>query len=553
MGYSPNLTAAAIALNRFGLGARPDDMPPADPQGWLLAQFEQYQPRPAAWASQPGSVALSTELAQQRMQFEQQAQRKPEEGAGGGASSGTSGGASGGASGGVSGNRADGRSMALAGARALAQADVQPVSQESSQASAQSAAQSAAQSEKQIARQTERKNMRAAILDIYRASVNARVTSALTTPTPFVERLVHFWANHFAVSTEKPGVAALAGSFEVEAIRPHVLGRFEDMLVAVERHPAMQLFLDQTRSVGPDSVAAIRAAQRNPERKRGLNENLAREIMELHTRGVRSGYSQDDVTEFARALTGWSLAGNPANPANPANAGNANARMMQPNAAPGTFMFRAALHEPGSRTIMGRSYDQPGEQQALAILYDLARAPATARHIGVKLARHFVGDNPPTGVSERLANAFERSGGDLPTVYRALLDTPQAWSATAVKFKTPWEWTISSMRGLGWQDLGTQQSAPILTQLGQPVWRPGSPAGYDDIAASWAAPDALVRRVEMAQRFAARVGDRLDARALGQTLLAGSLSAPTASAVARAESASTAIALLLVSPDFQRR
>jgi uncharacterized protein (DUF1800 family) len=216
-------------------------------------------------------------------------------------------------------------------------------------------------------------------------------------------------------------------------------------------------------------------------------------------------------------------------------------------------MFRTALHEPGSRTIMGRHYDQPGEEQALAILHDLASAPATAQHIGVKLARHFIADNPPPAVSERLASAFERSGGDLPTVYRALLDTPQAWSPTAVKFKTPWEWTISSMRGLGWQDLGNLQSAPILTQLGQPVWRPGSPAGYDDIAASWAAPDALVRRVEVAQRFAARVGDRLDARSLGQTLLAGSLSAPTASAVSRAESASTAIALLLVSPDFQRR
>ncbi|MFL9961777.1 DUF1800 domain-containing protein [Paraburkholderia sediminicola] len=514
MANSPNLNAAAIALNRFGLGARADDTPPADPKGWLLAQFEQYQPRPAAWASQPDSVALSTELAQQRMQFSQQAQQNPPEGAGV--------------------NQAGAASNASVGA----------------QTNAQISAQSNAQTTRQAA---ERKALRGEILDLYRASVNARVTSALTTPAPFVERLVHFWANHFAVSVEKAGVAALAGSFEAEAIRPHVLGRFEDMLVAVERHPAMQVFLDQTRSVGPDSMAALRAAQRNPERKRGLNENLAREIMELHTLGVRSGYSQDDVTEFARALTGWSLAGNPGNLGNAGNLANANRRGIEQNAAPGSFVFRAALHEPGSRTIMGRSYDEPGEAQALAILHDLAHAPATAQHIGVKLARHFVADNPPPGVSERLANAFERSGGDLPTVYRALLDTPQAWSPTAVKFKTPWEWTISSMRGLGWQDLGNLQSAPILTQLGQPVWRPGSPAGYDDIAASWAAPDALVRRVEVAQRFAARVGDRLDARSLGQTLLAGSLGEPTAAAVARAESASTAIALLLVSPDFQRR
>ncbi|MEC5406115.1 DUF1800 domain-containing protein [Paraburkholderia sp. MPAMCS5] len=493
MTASPNLTAAAIALNRFGLGARADDTPPADPKAWLLAQFEPYQPKPPAWASQPDSVAVSSELAQQRMQMREQAQAN---------------------------------------------------------ANAEAASQAASQTTAQKDKEAERKMIRVEIRDLYRASVNARVTSALTTETPFVERLVHFWANHFAISTEKPEVAALAGAFEAEAIRPHVLGRFEDMLVAVERHPAMQLFLDQSRSVGPDSIAAMRAAQRNPARKPGLNENLAREIMELHTLGVRSGYNQDDVVEFARALTGWSLA---ANPANPANAGKQPNRAMQPAAAPGTFVFRDALHEPGSRTIMGRRYDQQGEDQALAVLRDLASAPATAQHIGTKLARHFIADNPPPAVSERLASAFERSGGDLPTVYRALLDSPQAWSPVAVKFKTPWEWAISSMRGLGWQELGNVQAAPLLTQLGQPVWRPGSPAGYDDIAASWAAPDALVRRVEVAQRFASRVGDRLDARALGQIVLAGSLGAPSAEAVARAESASTAIALLLVSPDFQRR
>ncbi|MFM0204993.1 DUF1800 domain-containing protein [Paraburkholderia fungorum] len=527
MATSPNMNPAAIALNRFGLGARADDTPPADPKGWLLAQFEQYQPRPAAWASQPDSVALSTELAQQRMQMNQlnqqvqQTQQNPQ-------------------------NVSEG----AAASQGNAQANGQVSTQTNGKTNPQGTGQAATETTAQTAKQAERKALRGEILGMYRSSVNARVVSALTTPTPFIERLVHFWANHFAVSTEKPGVAALAGSFEAEAIRPHVLGRFEDMLVAVERHPAMQLFLDQTRSVGPDSMAAMRAAQRNPDIKRGLNENLAREIMELHTLGVRSGYSQDDVTEFARALTGWSLAGNPGNPGNARSAGR---QAMPPNAAPGTFVFRVALHEPGARTIMGRRYDQPGEEQALAILHDLASAPATAQHIGGKLARHFVADNPPPDVSARLASAFARSGGDLPTVYRTLIDMREAWSPVAVKFKTPWEWTISSMRGLGWQDLGNLQAAPVLTQLGQPVWRPGSPAGYDDIAASWAAPDSLVRRVEVAQRFASRVGDRLDARSLGPTLLAGSLSAPTAMAVSRAESASTAIALLLVSPDFQRR
>jgi len=498
MAVSPNLTPAAIALNRFGLGARADDTPPAAPKAWLLAQLEHYEPRPPAWADQPDSLALSSELQQQRRQLREQRQRNPAE--------------AGGAS---------------------------PASTQGDQLGA-----SASTAKKDT--DAERKAIRVDIRNRYRSAVNARVTSALTTPTPFIERLVHFWANHFAVSTEKPTVAALAGSFEAEAIRPHVLGRFEDMLVAVERHPAMQLFLDQTRSVGPDSMAALRAAVRDPQRRRGLNENLAREIMELHTLGVRSGYSQSDVTEFARALTGWSVANTPLSAGASGMSGSA-------PAAPGAFVFRDALHEPGVRTVMGRRYDQRGEEQALAILHDLATAPATAQHIGSKLARHFIADAPPAGASEKLANAFQASGGDLPSVYRALLDMHEAWSPAAVKFKTPWEWAVSSMRGLGWQDLGKLQAAPLFAQLGQPVWRPGSPSGYDDIAASWAAPDALVRRVELAQRFAARVGDRLDARALGQVLLPGSLGAPTAVAIARAESASTAIALLLVSPDFQRR
>ncbi|WMY10459.1 DUF1800 domain-containing protein [Paraburkholderia phenoliruptrix] len=520
MTASPDLTAAAIALNRFGLGARADDTPPAEPKAWLLAQFEQYEPRPAAWAAQPDSAVLSSELEQERLRLRQQRQANP------------------------------------GAASAPTQNNVQRNAQRNAEASAPGKQPAASQSAAQDNKDAERKAMRVEIRDTYRASVNARVVSALTTKTPFVERLVHFWANHFAVSTEKPAVAALAGSFEAEAIRPHVLGRFEDMLVAVERHPAMQLFLDQTRSVGPDSMAAMRAAERNPERKPGLNENLAREIMELHTLGVRSGYSQDDVTEFARALTGWSVVADPMN-ARPSGMqgmpGEPPVQAAHAAAAPGTFVFREALHEPGVRTVMGRRYDQRGEEQALAILHDLASAPATAQHIGTKLARHFIADTPPAGASEKLASAFQMSGGDLPTVYRALLDLREAWAPTPVKFKTPWEWAISSMRGLGWQELGNVQAAPLLAQLGQPVWRPGSPAGYDDIAASWAAPDALVRRVELAQRLAARVGDRLDARSLGQVLLPGSLGAPTALAIARAESASTAIALLLVSPDFQRR
>ncbi|WP_431825139.1 DUF1800 domain-containing protein [Burkholderia sp. F1] len=464
MDHPNDATPAAIALNRFGLGARADDPLPADPKASLLAQFSRYEALPAAWAGEPDAVALATRFA---------------------------------------------------GARDAMTAN-DPATKRATEQS-----------------------IRRAGYDAYRSAVSARVTSALTTPAPFIERLVHFWSNHFAVSIDKGPVSAYAGAFERDAIRPHVLGRFEDMLVAVEQHPAMQLFLDQARSVGPDSPAALRAEARNPTNRRGLNENLAREIMELHTLGVRTGYTQNDVTEFARALTGWSIAGG---------------RGPQPgDAAPGAFVFRPKLHEPGARTVMGRTYDQPGEAQARAILQDLAHAPATSRHIAFQLARHFVADTPPPALTERLAHAFDSSGGDLPTVYRALIDAADAWSPVNRKFKTPWEWAVSSLRGLGWRDAGDLKPAPMMTQLGQPIWRPGSPAGYDDVAAGWAAPDALVRRVEIAQRLAARTGDGLDPRTLGNTLLAGSMSTPTATALSRAESVTTALALLIVSPDFQRR
>jgi uncharacterized protein (DUF1800 family) len=567
MNESPAATPAAIALNRFGLGAQPNEPLPADPKAWLLAQFDRYQPLPSAWSNQPNSAALIAEFAERRREVRQTMKNARADdaaasgaqqiarGAGrqlarggmpdGGEASGaermspamnpamnsTTTAAMYGDTGGTPGSATNRPSLATGRA---ASENASGVTAQTTDASSASAAQAGQQA---------RKALRADIVATYRNAVNARVNSALATPAPFVERLVHFWANHFAVSTEKPQVAVLAGAFEAEAIRPHVLGRFEDMLVAVERHPAMQIYLDQNNSVGPDSIAALRAAQRNPARARGLNENLAREIMELHTLGARSGYTQQDVTEFARALTGWSVAGLQA------RAGGAAADA----APPGAFTFRAALHEPGARTVIGRRYDEADDAQALAILHDFAHAPATAHHLADKLARHFISDNPPPAVVERLAVTFMKSGGDLPSVYHALIDSRDAWSASDVKFKSPWDWTISALRGLGYRDLGDLQAAPLLTQLGQPVWRPGSPAGYDDIAASWASPDALLRRVELAQRLAAKVGDRLDARGLGEQLLAGSLSQPTATAVARADSGTMALALLLVSPDFQRR
>jgi uncharacterized protein (DUF1800 family) len=278
-------------------------------------------------------------------------------------------------------------------------------------------------------------------------------------------------------------------------------------------------------------------------KQRGLNENLGREIMELHTLGARTGYSQTDVTEFARALTGWTVSGIARGPV---------ARFVG-GAGDGSFRFAEALHEPGVRTIMGKSYPQQGEAQARAILLDLAASPATARHVSTKLARHFAGDDPPQPVVDRLTQAYLASGGNLPTIYRALIDSPEVWAPRPLKFKTPWEWSVSALRAVGQTELEPAMAAAMLKQLGESTWQPGSPAGWDDIAASWAAPEALMRRVEIAQRIANRAGSAMDARALAEKVLPGSLGDSTRTAIARAETPQEGLALLLVSPEFLRR
>lgn len=376
--------------------------------------------------------------------------------------------------------------------------------------------------------------------DSYAGLVAMRLDSALTTSTPFLERLVHFWANHFAVSAQKITTVGFAGLLEMEAIRSHVAGRFADMLLAVERHPAMLFYLDQAQSIGPNSPLGVRAAARG--NNRGLNENLAREILELHTLGVRTGYAQTDVTEFARALTGWTVAGVGRGPGASVADGN-----------PGEFAFAAALHEPGARTILGQRYAEGGEDQARRMLEALAVHPATARHIATKLARHFAADDPPSAMVARLERAFLAGKGDLPTVYRALIASPEAWAATAPKFRSPWDWSVAALRAVGTISVQPLFAVNLLKQLGQPVWMPPSPAGWDDDVAAWAGPDALVRRVEAAQRIAERAGDKLDARTLGPKLLGARLSMLTGTAIARAESPATGLALLLASPEMLRR
>src|SRR3984885_3040766 len=247
----------------------------------------------------------------------------------------------------------------------------------------------------------------------YVGEVTARLRLATTTERPFLERITQFWSNHFAVSVDKAIVLGVAGSYEREAIRPHVLGSFAQLLLAVERHPAMLLYLDNYRSVGPDSRLAGRAQER-AGRALGINENLAREIMELHTLGVDGGYSQADVTAFAKVITGWSI--------------GAQGFGTAGGGAPGEFFFRTNIHEPGTQTVIGRRYAQDGEDQGESVLLDLAANPATAQHIATQLARHFIADDPPPDAVARLARVFSKTGGDLPAVYRALIAEDAAWS-----------------------------------------------------------------------------------------------------------------------------
>jgi len=518
-------TDASIALNRFGLGARPDESVPDNPKAWLKHQIEAFDPKPAALVSVPPRAEVAGELADfydQQRQLRQMGLGRRQQRAATAPMSGQPG---------MVPPPGEPQDMAM-GPAATA---VPPGTPEPG-------AKTGADDPLKDARRFVGRQVR----DDYAAAVGARINVALISNAPFADRLTHFWANHFAVSADKLQVIGLSGLLEFEAIRPNLTRTFGDMLNAVERHPAMLLYLDQAVSVGPNSAAGRFAARRpRPNgQKLGLNENLAREIMELHTLGVRSGYTQADVTEFARALTGWTVAGIGRGPG---------ARMAGTDGTPGDFVFAERLHEPGERTIIGRTYGQEGEKQAQAVLDTFATSPATAQHIATKLARHFAGDTPPPALVRRLQASFVKTGGDLPSLYRVLIDSPECWVPQPVKFKSPWEWTVSAYRALGMKEVQPLAAVGLLNQLGQPTWKPGSPAGYDDIAASWAGPDALVRRVEASERFAARAGAQIDARALGPRLFPATLTPATEQALARAESPGQALALLLVSPEMLRR
>ena len=504
-----SLEHAAIAANRFGLGARPGDLKAiaGDPRGWLLEQLRPERELPAPLAALPSTgddlAAFPLWLFQYGVQT-RLAANTPMAGEG---------------DGGV---------------------------------------------EKSIAR---------ALGPRYAAAVRARFEVAVATATPFRERLVHFWSNHFVVSGAKAASLATPPSYERDVARAHVVGRFHDMLSVAVKHPAMQVYLDNYRSIGPNSYLG-----RHPEevpnlpvigRATGLNENLAREILELHTVGVDAGYSQADVTNFARILTGWGV-----QPPRAYRQGEGQRQRLQQLAQRGSldawverarkaaakrswqdvFRFEPRAHEPGAFALMGKTYAEGGLEQGEAVLHDLARDARTARFLATKLCRHFIADEPPAAAVERVAKGFRESEGDLGAVSAVLVECPEAWEPERRKFRRPDEYLIAAARATGAPVPLVHGLLGVLRDMGQLPYRQPGPDGWPDSAAFWSSPDALWKRVEFASALAARVADAgSSVLARARAALGSGLAETTVAAIQSAEDPAQGLALLLTSPEFLRR
>ncbi|HYF09826.1 MAG TPA: DUF1800 domain-containing protein [Acetobacteraceae bacterium] len=450
---------AAIAAIRFGLGRRPGEAVPADPAAWLERQLDPRLPAPSA---PPGTSLAEIVAALAADREDRPAPASPERPGG-----------------------------------------MEP---------------SAAGMEPPVPRVGPRRTQL-----IARAEMAHWMAHAITTEAPFRERLASFWTNHFTVSRGKGLVHAFAGHYVREAIRPHVVGRFSDMLLAVARHPAMLMFLDNAQSIGPNSPAGQRLG-------RGLNENLAREILELHTVTPAARYTQGDVTEFARILTGWSVA--------------------RPQEGAG-FLFRPRAHEPGEKTLLGRRFPE-GEEGGVAALRFLAENPATYRNLATRLVRHFVADDPPRDAVERLFAVLRDTRGDLGAASRALVRLPQAWSPPLTKIRAPVDYIVAALRALEAPPAAAERFVQATQFLGQPLWAAPAPNGWADVAREWTTPEALLRRVEWANGLAG-FGAGRDAAAIAEAVMGPLLRAETVEAVRRAGSARDALTLVLASPEFMRR
>jgi uncharacterized protein (DUF1800 family) len=356
----------------------------------------------------------------------------------------------------------------------------------------------------------------------YKTDGAAQLGYALTTDAPFRERLVWFWANHFTVSTRRGADVGLIGAFVREAIRPHVTGAFTDMLLAVMRHPAMLLYLDNASSAGPQSRAGLK-------HHLGLNENLGRESLELHTVTPAADYTQADVTSYAAILTGWSV------------------DLKQD---PPGFRFRPETHQPGPKLLMGRRFEE-GEAGGVAALRFLATHPATYRALATKLARHFIADAPPPDAVARIADALHRSGGDLAVAAAAVVREPDAWQPMT-KLRTPLDYTVAVLRAANPPGIDPAALLGVLNNLGQPLWSAPLPNGWPDRAADWADPETLLRRADWAFRLSGKLGDT-EPEQVARASLGGLLQPATLTAVQHAASRRDALTLLFTSPEYMRR
>ncbi|WP_080951513.1 MULTISPECIES: DUF1800 family protein [Gluconobacter] len=366
---------------------------------------------------------------------------------------------------------------------------------------------------------------------IFQTEVTVQLDNLLVTDQPFRERLAWFWFNHFTVSLRQGGTRAVIGAYMREAIRPHVTGRFSDMILAVMRHPAMLMYLDNASSIGPTSPAGQKSHH-------GLNENLARECLELHTVSPAAGYTQTDVTSFAAILTGWSI----------------DMKAEQPG-----FVFREKAHEPREKTVMGQTFPE-GEDGGVQALHFLGTHPATYRHIATQMVGHFISDTPSPQDIAHIASVLRDSDGDLREASLALADLHDT-NRSGSKFRSPMDYATAVMRALS---LGGEPSQPddphspahqlyaAFASLGQPLWTAPLPNGWSDNAADWSAPADMLARTDWAWRMAAhvRAGDPME---IAHIALGPALRPQTQLAMHHAGSRQDALALLFSSPEFQRR
>jgi len=376
--------------------------------------------------------------------------------------------------------------------------------------------------------------------------MQAKVLRAAYSERQLEEVLVDFWFNHFNVFSGKGPVRVYLSAYERDAIRPHVLGNFLDLLKATAESPAMLFYLDNWQSAAPAGPAA-----RN--RRRGLNENYARELMELHTLGAEGGYSQRDVQEVARAFTGWTIA-------NPRQGG--------------PFRFEPRMHDAGEKIVLGHRIEAGGgKKDGDDVLALLAGHPSTARFIASKLARRFVADQPPQALVDRAAQRFRATGGNLREVVRTILTSPELFAAEAyrAKVKTPFEFVVSAVRAAGIDTSNAQPLVMAIRALGMPLYGCQPPTGYSDKADAWVNSGALLNRMNFAvsltgtgrapaegfgpgrHRGRDKAVATVSSGALVASALAGDLSGSTAETVKTATNEPQALALLLGSPDFQRK